>query len=324
VAAAVALGAVTGGGRRALAADAAATDGDGADAHVPVAANFSVTERVVIVTAGVGGLFALVAGPRVFSTPSPSLGPPAAGSFDRRISDALYSDDGSGSRFLGRVPDYAGLYVLPYLPALAYGFETFWLEHSGQPVQPRGDLNPDHRLWAYLEALGWTVLITGVTKMVVGRTRPYAVLDHPALAGPASEQDVSFFSGHSSAMFCAATFVSLDLSAWLTHRVLRDASTTRRVLLGWVVPYTVSFGLATLVGVSRIVDQQHWATDVLVGAAVGSTASYIAYSVHFDDAGNPRRRHTLTVGPMVGASPGAPGGHVATATTGIALSGVFQ
>jgi membrane-associated phospholipid phosphatase len=225
------------------------------------------------------------------------------------------------------VPDYAGLYVLPYLPALAYGFETFWLEHSGHPVEPRGDLNPDHRVWAYLEALGWTVLVTGVTKMVVGRTRPYAVLDHPALAGPASEQDVSFFSGHSAAMFCAATFVSLDLSAWLTHRVLRDASATRRVLLGWVVPYTISFGLATLVGVSRIVDQQHWATDVLVGAAVGSTASYIAYTVHFDSAGNPRRRHTLALGPMIspmlspmiGSSPAAPAGQAA----GIALAGVF-
>jgi membrane-associated phospholipid phosphatase len=306
-----------GGGRDARAAEAPPSDGD--DAHVPLALNFSVTERAVIVGAVAGGIFALAAAPRLFDTPSPSLGAPAPGSFDRRISDGLYSANGTGSRFLGRVPDIAGLYFLPYLPALAYGFETFWLERTGQPLQPRADFNPDHRLWAYLEALGWTVLITGVTKMVVGRTRPYAVLDHPALAGPTAEQDLSFFSSHASATFCAATFVALDLSAWLGSRVLRDAGTARRVLLGTVVPYTIAYGVASLVGISRIVDQQHWATDVLVGAAVGTTAAEIAYRVHFDAAGRPLRRHGLVVAPMLGLDARAPG-----STAGIVLAGAWQ
>jgi membrane-associated phospholipid phosphatase len=35
----------------------------------------------------------------------------------------------------------------------------------------------------------------------------------------------------------------------------------------WVPP--VAYGLATLVGLSRIYDNAHWASDVMAGAAIG-------------------------------------------------------
>ena len=52
---------------------------------------------------------------------------------------------------------------------------------------------------------------------------------------------------------------------------LADASPTRRWVLGIGVPYLAAYGVAGLVGVSRIVDQQHWLTDVVTGAVVGIT-----------------------------------------------------
>src|SRR5262249_44645283 len=174
---------------------------------------------------------------------------------------------------------------------------------------------PDHRLWAYMEAIGWTALVTGVTKVAVGRDRPYVVLDHPELAGPAREDQLSFFSGHASVSFCAASFVALDVSNRLSAGGRRDAGTARRLLPGRIAPYAVALGIAGLIGVSRIIDQQHWASDVLVGAVVGTAAAHIAYLAHLDTRGRPRRR--------LGADPLARPGAIAVvpAAGGVALVG---
>src|SRR5262249_15692071 len=155
--------------------------------------------------------------------------------------------------------------------------------------------------WAYLEAIGWTTFVTGAVKVAIGRPRPYVVLDHPELAAAAREDQLSFFSSHASASFCAASFAALDVSSQLTAGLLRDAGPVRRFLLGRVAPYAVALGIAGVIGVSRIIDQQHWASDVLVGALVGTTAAHVAYLVHFDSDGRPRRR----LGADSRAGPGA-------------------
>jgi membrane-associated phospholipid phosphatase len=128
--------------------------------------------------------------------------------------------------------------------------------------------------------------------VVVRRARPYVVLDHPELAAPSrSEDNLSFFSGHSSAVFCAASFVARDLGDALRWRVLAgwDHRPVARSFLA-ATPYLVGYGVASVVGVSRIVDQQHWATDVLLGAVVGTLTAHLTYVVHFDQRGRPRRR----------------------------------
>jgi membrane-associated phospholipid phosphatase len=269
-------------------ARAQASADEPSEARVPLAANFSVAERVTIVTAGVAGILAMAAAPYVVS-PEPSLGAPAPGSLDRRISDELYRSTGTG-RMLWRGPDIAGLYVLPYLPAVFYGGEALYNYRAGRPLFANGDLNADHRMWAYVEALAWTSLLTGVLKVAVGRARPYVVLDHPELEGPPREKNLSFYSGHSAAMFCAASFVALDVSDTLLAGKLRHAGPARRFLLGQLLPYVGALSVAGLVGVSRIIDQQHWASDVAVGAIVGTAAAHMSYVVHFDRLGRPRRR----------------------------------
>lgn len=283
--------------------------------RVPIAANFSVAERATIVTAATLGVLAMVGLPAVTLPDAPSLGPPAPGSFDRDISERLYR--GGDGRFLARVPDVAGLFVLPYLPALFYGTQTFVRSRTGRPLFTHGDVNPDHRLWAYIEAIGWTALLTGVTKVTVGRERPYVVLDHPELAAPTSERNLSFFSGHAAASFCAASFVALDFSDTLRAGALRRAGPVRRFLLGTLAPYTAAFGVAGLVGFSRIVDQQHWASDVITGAAVGTAAGHLAYIAHFDTDGLPRRR----LGEDALGAPGALA--LAPVPGGVALRGLL-
>lgn len=257
--------------------------------RVPLEDNFSRFELVMTLVGAVAGITTMAFGPQIFGSPRPSVGPPEPGSFDRVWADRLHLDDGRGHHFLGQVPDIAGMYVLPFVPAVFYGIDATAITRSGAPWW-LADPNQDHRVVAYAEALGWTMTATGLAKVLVGRTRPYAVLDHPELAGRAREVDVSFFSGHTAAMFTAATFISLDASRRLSAGVLAGAPAWKRVLLGTVVPYTVAFGTASLVGVSRVIDQQHWPSDVLMGALVGSTIAHLAYLTHFDDTGQPRRR----------------------------------
>jgi membrane-associated phospholipid phosphatase len=256
--------------------------------RVPLAANFSRFEQATTAMAVVAGVGVLAFGERMFGLPAPSLGPPAPTSFDRRWSERLYMDDGSGGRFLGRAPDLAGLFVFPYLPGVIYGVDAILMAAGGARRIFPGDPNPDHRLVAYAEALGWTVLVTGMVKVLVGRERPYVVLDHPELQGTAREANLSFFSSHSSAMFAAASFVALDASRRLGAGPLAGAPPARRWLLGTALPYLACFGAAALVGVSRVIDQQHWPSDVLVGSLVGAGIAHLAYLTHFDGHGRPR------------------------------------
>ena len=68
-----------------------------------------------------------------------------------------------------------------------------------------------------------------------------------------------------------------------SSRIVRAAPTNRSAMAA---------KSASLVGVSRVIDQQHWPSDVLMGALVGSTIAHLAYLTHFDESGQPRRRMT--------------------------------
>jgi membrane-associated phospholipid phosphatase len=285
------------------------------DERVPIEANFSPAERVTTVFAGLTGVAALAVAPVWYTPDAPSLGAPEPGSFDRRISESLYRAGGRDERFLWGVPDVAGLFVLPYLPLFYYAGDLTWQLRTGHPLF--GDVDAEHHLWAYAEALGWTALISGATKVLTGRPRPYLVLNHPELRDSAREDNLSFYSGHSAAMFCAASFVALDVSDRLRRGPLREAGQLKRLALGVLAPYAAAYGLAGLVGVSRIIDQQHWASDVVMGGVLGAGAAHLAYVTHFDAAGRPRRR--------LGGDPLDPPGAFSLAPIpgGIALRGLL-
>lgn len=103
-----------------------------------------------------------------------------------------------------------------------------------------------------IESVAITGALTAITKQLAGRHRPNAGDGPQAWDGPMSpDKNYSFFSGHTSFAFAIASTVS---------EVYKDD--------GVVIPI-VAYSLATLVGLSRIHDDAHWASDVALGAAVG-------------------------------------------------------
>ena len=103
-----------------------------------------------------------------------------------------------------------------------------------------------------------------VIKLVTHRDRPYrsdplAKDPEPTFHGPfynrpssvySKSLGSSFPSGHTTAAFSAATVYAMEY---------RDKP---------LIPI-LAYGAATLIGVSRITENKHWATDVFAGAALG-------------------------------------------------------
>jgi membrane-associated phospholipid phosphatase len=106
--------------------------------------------------------------------------------------------------------------------------------------------------------------MTAVLKGSVGRARPFAAPGDPDVFTPGhgftNSSLASFPSGHTSAAFATATVLARELNA--RHRSAR-----------WTVD-PVLFGGAAFVGYSRVYQQQHWPSDVVVGAALGAITGY--------------------------------------------------
>ena len=111
------------------------------------------------------------------------------------------------------------------------------------------------------------VLLGGATtsalKMIAGRERPYASADtNPHVfkffQGKGTQDFTSFPSGHTTIAFTTASaLVAETRRNWPQH--------ARLVAL-------LSYGVATGVGLSRMYDDKHWASDVVAGAAIGTFA----------------------------------------------------
>lgn len=255
-----------------------------ADERVPLGDNFGPGELVAT------GAFVLIDGVLVLGADrlaewrgDPLIGGPPE--LDRRISDALFRGPGAGP-MLWDIPEKAGQIVVPVATVGYYLLDAAALRLSGGALT--GDVNADHELLALAEGYSLATAVNQLTKLGVGRLRP-----EYALAGREPTRDdptLSFFSMHTTSAFFAASFVWRDASDWLVHERLAERSDAARLWLGRVVPGVVLYGTATLIGVSRIVDQEHYFTDVLVGAAVGTLVGHGAYALHFDLAGRPRRR----------------------------------
>lgn len=102
--------------------------------------------------------------------------------------------------------------------------------------------------------------ITGVVKVVAGRGRPFVNVDDPYnfkfLGGVHDEARRSFPSGHTTSAFAAAAAATAEVGRHWPER---------KTLTG-----VVAYGTAGLVGISRMYNNKHWASDVAVGAAIGS------------------------------------------------------
>ena len=102
--------------------------------------------------------------------------------------------------------------------------------------------------------------VGGAVKFVAGRARPYADIDNPAdfqlFRGFSDDKYRSFPSGHTINAFAFASTVTREVQFWYPHSAFYVG--------------TVLYGGAALMGVSRIYNNQHWASDVMAGAAIGT------------------------------------------------------
>jgi membrane-associated phospholipid phosphatase len=126
------------------------------------------------------------------------------------------------------------------------------------------------------EALTLTALTTEMTKRLAGRERP---------SGP-GEND-SFFSGHASIAATAATMVCLQhVQLQLLGNRAADAAVCGAAAVG-----------ALSTGLLRVLSDRHYASDVIVGTAVGAGSAFLVYNLHVRS--DPVERTALRISPIL-------------------------
>jgi len=117
-----------------------------------------------------------------------------------------------------------------------------------------------------------------LVKGIAGRARPAVSIDNErsfVLArGFKSGNDLyrSFPSGHSAMGFAAAAAVTSETSKWW------PGST-------WIIG-PLMYGGATMIAASRMYNNAHWASDVVMGAAIGTFAGTKVVRYHHSHPGN--------------------------------------
>jgi len=125
------------------------------------------------------------------------------------------------------------------------------------------------------EATSLAMLTSVIVKYAVGRARPYVWLNQPDLYGDPAERYVSFFSNHTTFAFAVAA-----------------SAGTLYLMQGMPgAPFVLGAGLAVaaLTGYLRMASSQHYLSDVLTGAAVGSLIGWaVPYLFHRPRKGPPQ------------------------------------
>jgi membrane-associated phospholipid phosphatase len=114
--------------------------------------------------------------------------------------------------------------------------------------------------WHGTEAVMMGELTSYAIKGLVGRARPFVTIDDPDDfkfgRGFGSSEWRSFPSGHATTAFAAAAVVTDETTLWWPKST-------------WIIG-PLMYGGATMVGLSRIYHNRHWASDVAVGALIGT------------------------------------------------------
>ena len=164
---------------------------------------------------------------------------------------------------------------------------TPWSVHIGVGMYAYGRLARDEKV-ADLGLHGTEALAIGAVtgtllKGLFGRERPYVKRDpfsYRLGRGFRREQYRSFPSGHTISAFAAAAAVTSETRRWWpgSEKFIGPAM----------------YGGATLAGISRIYHNRHWASDIAMGAAVGTMAGLKAVRYHHTHPGNALDRWLLS------------------------------
>jgi membrane-associated phospholipid phosphatase len=161
-----------------------------------------------------------------------------AAAHDREITRQVIASDSRSARRLARWAQPLGS---PFLlaPGVALVWSAAHLAHAPAllAASVRGGIT-----------IGGTGIAVTALKELIGRARPKESPDDAGDFDPFSTQE-SFPSGHSALAVAAATVLDRETgSPWVPR---------------------VAYPIAVLVGWSRVQEREHWASDVLAGAALG-------------------------------------------------------
>ena len=151
------------------------------------------------------------------------------------------------------------------------------------------------------EAIAVGLAVSGTLKLLAGRARPYASADTAPhdfgfARGFDGERFQAFPSGHATVSFAAAAAVAAETADWSPRA-------------RWIVR-PLLFGGATIVGISRMYADRHWASDVVVGAAIGTFAGL--KTVRFNHTRTGNRLDRWLLGETASALRILPGAHGST------------
>lgn len=121
----------------------------------------------------------------------------------------------------------------------------------------------------YMETLLWAFGLKELLKMSVGRARPYMYFpDYPEKEVEKGDWNNSFPSGHTTYAFAAATFATYVFCSYFPSSAWRFA-----VGFG-------SYAVAATVATLRVLGGCHFVTDVIAGAAIGTTCGLLIPFLH--------------------------------------------
>lgn len=142
------------------------------------------------------------------------------------------------------------------IPAALYGYGHFQQDAHARTAGLLG-----------AEAIGDGVIVEEGLKLIFWRERPYVDRAHGLFFQSSAGFDSSFPSSHSLLAWSAAAVIAGEYpSPWTQIGV---------------------YSMATCISVTRVLGQQHFPTDALVGSAVGWLIGHYVYRRHLD-----RRRST--------------------------------
>jgi membrane-associated phospholipid phosphatase len=213
--------------------------------------------------------------------------------FDEAVRNSLWAP--GHEKAVGTLSDISGFLLVP---TLAYGNLAFASREAGAPKQFWTDA------LIVTEATTAAAVLNQATKFLVARERPF-VRNNAASSAPlnhsTADENLSFYSGHTTLAFSMA-------AASGTVAQMRGYSSAGFI---WASGLT----LATGVGVMRIVADKHYASDVLVGAALGTAVGVLVPRIFHSQASTA----ASTSSPMIRAVSPEFTPHGATVTVG----GVF-
>jgi membrane-associated phospholipid phosphatase len=181
-----------------------------------------------------------------------TLGTAAIAPIDRQVARRLQEPGTQENRFLRTAATGFRVLAVPGSALAGVGLYAIGRADGQRRVQALGLHS--------VESIIIATAVGGGIKFVAGRARPYVDPDNPydfqLFRGFSEDKYRSFPSGHTISAFAFASTFTRETQFWWPQSA-------------WYVG-TVMYGGATLMGLSRIYNNQHWASDVMGGAAIGT------------------------------------------------------